>query len=209
VKVKQHTLQSFEFILSNGDEDRLFSYINQNEPLLKGHAIIISKDDNFEISETITSFLKEKELCYFFKECNLSTRKKSVVTLPNMSIEEAFETIKKSEDIEEEKTSSKETIREVIEKPIRSGTYINSKNDLTVLSQINAGSEVEVEGNLEVFGSVNGRVICRGIYMLLRDIGETGLVIFNGIILDKERFKSRKAKLLKLNGEKRLLIEEL
>jgi hypothetical protein len=45
--------------------------------------------------------------------------------------------------------------------------------------------------------------------MLVRDIGETGYIIFNGIILEKEKFKTKKAKLVKLDINSRLIVEEL
>lgn len=205
MKVKQQTLQSFEFILDGEDSDRFFSYVKQNEPLLKGHTLIISGEGDLS---DIESFLKESNFCYFIRNCDLSTRKRSVVSLPNLSVEDALKTIKENEESNDTK-SVKGRVREVIEKPIRSGSFVQTENDLTILSQINSGSEIDVAGNLEIFGTINGRIECEGSYMLLRDIGEKGLVIFNGVILERERFKSRKAKLLKLDSNKRLIVEEL
>ena len=45
--------------------------------------------------------------------------------------------------------------------------------------------------------------------MLIRDIGENGYIIFNGIILERDRFKKRNAKLIKLDKNNRLIVEEL
>ena len=208
MKVKQQTLQSFEFILSETDDDKFFSYMKQNEPLLKDHLLMFSGKS---ISPRILDFLKEKSICYIHRTCELTTKKKSVITLPIISIDEALKTIKKSENVEHRVLINKrdENIRELINKPIRSGTVIKTTNDLIVLSQINSGSELEVSGNMELFGTINGKVICQGQYMLIRDIGEYGYVIFNGIILEKEKFKSKKAKLLKLDKESKLVIDEL
>ena len=75
--------------------------------------------------------------------------------------------------------------------------------------QINDGAEVETSGNLEIFGTVNGKVICNGSYMIIRDIGESGTVIFNGVILEKKRFQTKQAKLLKLDFNRKLIVEEL
>jgi len=207
LKVKQQTLQSFEFILDNGDKESFFSYIKQNEPLLKGYTIIINgKGDISEIKE----FLEERNFCFFIRDCELTTRKKSVIPLSNLSVEDALKTIKKNEEKSDNKNrNNRSRIREVIEKPVRSGSSIQTSNDVTILSQVNSGSEINVSGNLEIFGTINGRIECGGSYMLLRDIGENGLVIFNGVILEKERFKSKKAKLLKLDNDKKLIIEEL
>jgi septum site-determining protein MinC len=207
LKVKQQTLQSFEFVLNDGDSEKFISYMKQNSPLLKGNVVILNGEGELR---DIEEYLTENNFCFFRKSCELSTRKKSVVSLPNMSIEEALETIKQSEDeLSQTEHTNRERTREVIEKPIRSGSYIKTDNDLTILSQINGGSEIDVSGNLEIFGTINGKVECGGAYMLLRDIGDNGVVIFNGVILEREKFKSRRAKLLKLNSEKRLIVEEL
>ena len=206
MKVKQKTLQSFEFILLNEDEEKFFSYINLNEPLLKGNLLILSGDN---ISDNIQTFLKDKNICYIKKGCELQTKTKVVKQLPNISLQEAMESLQRSEELEKVKNSKDENIREVIKKPIRSGTFIKTSNDLIILSQINSGSEIEVSGNIEIFGSINGRIICNGSYMLVRDIGENGNIIFNGIILEKDKFKDKKAKFIKLNENSRLIVEEL
>ena len=123
----------------------------------------------------------------------------------NKSIDEVLENFKNSDD-ESNFANKNERIREIVEKPIRSGSYIATKNDLTILNQVNGGAEIESEGNIEIFGTISGKIICNGTYMLIRDINDKGLVIFNGIILDKEKFK-KKAKLIKLNSDKRLLLK--
>lgn len=208
MKVKQQTLQSFEFILSDTDDEKFFSYMRQNEPLLKGHLLMFSAET---ISKNILNFLKEKNICFIHRVCELTTKKKSVITLPNISIDEALQTIKKSEEFENNIVVNRkdEKLREVINKPVRSGTVIKTDNDLIILSQINSGSEIEVSGNMELFGTVNGKVVCDGQYMLIRNIGEYGQVIFKGIILNKDKFKTKKAKLLKLDRDNKLLIDEL
>ena len=211
MKVKQKTLQSFEFTLFKEDEEKIFSYISSNEPLLKGNLLILSGEN---ISDKLQEFLKEKEICYIKKECELNTKNKVVkklteISLPDISLQEAMESLQRNEELDKIKYSKDENIREVLKKPIRSGTFIKTSNDLIVLNQINSGAEIEVSGNIELFGSVNGRIICNGSYMLVRDIGESGYIIFNGIILERERFKTKKAKFIKLDVNSRLLVEEL
>jgi septum site-determining protein MinC len=204
LKVKQQTLHTFEFLLSEEEEEKLLSYLTKNEPLLKGHLILLQGE--IEKFPQVEEFLKERDFCFFQKEgCNLMERKRDVHQLPNISVEEALQVAEEDNDI---KITEKRE-REIVEKPIRSGTYIETEKDLTVLSQMNSGSEIELSGNLEIFGTVNGRIICNGVYMLLRDIGENGSVIFNGIILDKDKFKSKKAKIVRLSKDMRLVVEEL
>ncbi len=208
MKVKQHTLQSFEFLVISGDEEKIIAYLTQNEPLILGNTVILStEDETLDFNKKIIPFLIEKKFCYLIKNCNFSPRKRSVLTL-NKSIDEVLENFKNSDD-ESNFTNKNERIRVIVEKPIRSGSYIATKNDLTILNQVNGGAEIESEGNIEIFGTISGKIICNGTYMLIRDINDKGLVIFNGIILDKEKFKNKKAKLIKLNSDKRLFIEEL
>ncbi|EJF06309.1 Septum formation inhibitor MinC [Thiovulum sp. ES] len=197
MKVKQHTLHSFEFHLGDGDEDKFFSFFEKNEAVLKGHTVILNSEIDLE---KIREHLNEKDFCFFERtDCKMIERKREVHQVLDFSLEE-----EKSNN-----SLSKHKKREIIEKPIRAGSAIQTKNDLTVLSQMNGGSEIETSGNLEMFGSINGKIVCSGSYMLIRDIGETGNVIFNGVILDKDKFKSKKAKIIKLDGEMKLIIEEL
>ncbi len=209
MKVKQHSLQGFEFILDGENAERFISYFKANEPFLKGHTVILSgKGDLVEIEE----FLKKNNVCYFIRNCELTTRKKSVKTLPDSYIEDIKKSIKESKKEKEQTQQQKNPkgrYREIIEKPIRSGHFISTTNDLLILSQINSGAEVETSGNLEIFGTINGKLECNGSYMLIRDIGDNGLVIFNKVILEKTKFKSKKAKLIKLDYNKRLIVEEL
>jgi septum formation inhibitor MinC len=205
LKVRQHTLHSFEFMLEKGNEDKFFAFFDKNETILQGHTIILNGNGDFQ---KIEDYLNEKNFCFFErKNCEILERKRDVLNMLDLSIDKKEE----KEEIEQKEQShlvSKKK-REIVEKPIRSGTAIETKSDLTVLSQMNSGSEIELSGNLEIFGTINGRVICTGSYMLLRDIGETGNVIFNGVILDREKFKTKKAKIIKLDKEMKLLIEEL
>jgi hypothetical protein len=59
-----------------------------------------------------------------------------------------------------------------------------------------------------VFGLLDGKITCNGDYMLLRRIGQSGTVIFNNIIMDKNKFQTDKTKIVKLVN-KQLSIEEL
>jgi septum formation inhibitor MinC len=198
LKVKQHNLQSFEFHLTEEDEEKFFSFFEKNEAILKGHTIILNSENEFE---KIENYLTEKDFCFFKRgNCEILERKREVHQVLDFSSEE-----------EKKQTNSlaQQKKREIVEKPIRAGSSIQTENDLTVLSQMNGGSEIDTSGNLEMFGSINGKIVCSGSYMLLRDIGETGSVIFNGVILDREKFKSKKAKIIKLDKEMKLIIEEL
>lgn len=197
MKVKQHTLQIFEFILDKEETEKFFNYFQKNEPILQHYTIVLSGDIDFS---DIEGFLNERNICYLIntKKCNFNSRNKVEISLDEVE-----------DTIPEEKEKKNIKIREVYEKPIRSGVAIQSDRDIAIFSQINDGAEVETSGNLEIFGTVNGKVICNGSYMIIRDIGESGTVIFNGVILEKKRFQTKQAKLLKLDFNRKLIVEEL
>jgi aspartate 1-decarboxylase len=209
MKVRQITIQGWKFeYSSNQDEGKFIKYLTRNEPLIKGGLVIINSPERLPIVE---DFLYSRGFCFLYEgSCHINFRKKDTKKiLPNIS-EKDIEQIRKAEE-EERKYKDKKRYRmkEVIDKPIRSGSHIVTENDLTILSNINDGAELEVYGNLELFGTVNGKVECEGSYMLIRDIGENGYIIFNGVILDKEKFKDKSAKLVKLDQNNRLVVEKL
>ncbi len=197
MKVRQHTLQIFEFILGQDEKKKFFNYFKRNEPLLRHYTIVLSGDMDFS---DIEEFLNEREICYLFnrRDCDFNSRNRVEISLDEVE-----------DTVPEEREKKNIKIREVYEKPIRSGVAIQSDRDIAIFSQINDGAEVETSGNLEIFGTVNGKVICNGSYMIIRDIGESGTVIFNGVILEKKKFQTKQAKLLKLDFNRKLIVEEL
>jgi len=197
VNARQHTLQIFEFILGQDEKEKFFNYFKRNEPILKNFTIVLSGDMDFS---DIEEFLNEREVCYLInsKECDFNSRNRVEISLDEVE-----------DIIPEEREKKNIKVREVYEKPIRSGVAIQSDRDIAIFSQINDGAEVETSGNLEIFGTVNGKVICNGSYMIIRDIGESGTVIFNGVILEKKKFQTKQAKLLKLDFNRKLIVEEL
>ena len=209
MKIKQHTLQSFEFTITksedqeaiNKSEEQFFKFFEKNEPLLTGHILIFDF-----ITEKIESFLSEKKICFIDKQkyCNLSIRKRDSV------VELEVETEKEEQKIITNSNSSKYKFQEraIIKTPIRSGEYIETDNDMIILSRINNGAEIISNGNMEIFGEIHGKVECYGDYIIVSHIGKLGSVIFNGVILDNNKFKKRK-QLISLSKDNTLIYQEL
>lgn len=210
MKVKQHTLLSFEFKLDSEDKESLSSYLDKNRDLLKNHLLVF----NEKLPENIEEMLKEKSICYLNREnCSLNMRKKRVLPF-EVDIDSLIE--ENREKSESEETPSQtfgsmltSEFRGAIHRPIRSGELIETDKDIVVLSRMNSGSEIRSSGNVEIFGVVDGRVECNGSYMILSRIGDKGSVIFNGIILDKALFRTKQPKIVKLSVDGKVKIEEL
>lgn len=186
IKAKQKNIRIFQ--LEVEDESSFFDYMDKNIILLKDYFLLI----NGSLTPKMKEYLEEKGTC--FKEadtCNLKLSTKSSSSKKNDIIDE------------EEKQEPQEVVKyievasdpEVIEhaktllfqKPIRSGEEVIHDGDITIFGRVNSAAKVFAEGNVEVYGCIDGLVQCDGEYMIIKDIGK-GYVIFNGDILEKELF---------------------
>jgi septum site-determining protein MinC len=207
LKVKQHTLLSFEFTIGDSSFESFSSYLEKNRELLKNHLIVFKETPSVEVEELLSS----ESICYINREnCSINMRKKRVTPF-----EIDVDSIKPTASDSEEEQSSKQLgvlssgSSNAFHRPIRSGELIETEGDVTVLSRMNSGSEISAGGNVQIFGIIEGKVECNGSYMIVSRIGEKGNVIFNGIILEKSRFMSKQPKLIKLSTDGKLSIEEL
>jgi septum site-determining protein MinC len=226
LKIKQQNLQSFEFFIHKNENSEIndevlksekdfFAFYEKNAPIFSGHILIFNY-----ITENLQKFLKENKICYIDKEqeCNLSVRKKdSLEEIELLDSQEKKLQNSPETETEEQKikiiTNSniskyKFQERAIIRTPIRSGEYIETENDLVIFSRINNGAEIISSGNMEIFGEIHGKIECNGEYIIVSQIGKLGSVIFNGVILDNNKFKNRK-QLISLTQENTLKYEEL
>ncbi len=177
MKVKQQTLKGFECEID--DAQTFISYYTKNEPLMKGHLLIL----NGSVDSEVKSFLVAKNAAYIdANEKILLTRKKrSTAVLECPTLEES--TVVHS--IAAAKKNST-----VYHRPIRSGEAIESEDDLVFFARINSGALIESSRSIQVFGIIDGIVRSDGAYMLLQKIGN-GSVVFHGEELDKSLFNGQ------------------
>ncbi len=190
MKAKQKTIRIFDIEITN-DED-FFAYMDKNLILLKDFFLLL----NGQISDEVKKYLDDHGICFkIAKECNIKISSKH-----NSSENRAIMPNKPKES-----KSSKETKIEivkqrvktlVIEKPIRSGTEIEHDGDITVFGRVNSAAKVIAEGNVEIYGIIDGLVQCDGDYMIVQELGK-GHIIFNGDILDRDLFDKNVKKITK------------
>ena len=209
MRIEQQNLKSMVFTLgSEKDNKELLLYLTRYGYKLTKTFVILKGEQ--KPSHLIIETLKQHNICFTYqKSCQFNY--KSIFTIKDFPCTKTTESDNDILQLNRSKSSNNlinTKIREFIKKPVRSGFSYQTENDLTILSQINNGSEITVFGNLEVFGLLDGKITCNGDYMLLRKIGQSGTVIFNNIILDKNKFQTDKTKIVKLVN-KQLSIEEL
>ena len=86
--------------------------------------------------------------------------------------------------IEKEKLIFKPCEVKIYDKIIRSGIEIKSDNKLVFLNKINAGAKIYSSKEIEIFGEVDGDVICDGEYMIVKK-SKRGSIIFNNEVVDE------------------------
>jgi len=176
MKVKQRTLKSFEFDIV--DDESFFLYFKKNFPLLKSYLILLKGN----ISPNIINYLFSHKVCFIKTDhCHLNIRNKSVHSIP-MPVHKVEEITKI--DIEPVLKSD----NKIYYRPIRSGEEIRNFNSIVLFDRINSGAKVIADGTIEVFGTIEGTVICHGSYMLITSIAPKGDIIFHNETLDKTLF---------------------
>ncbi len=164
--------------------------MDKNIILLKDYFLLI----HGSLTPKMREYLEEKGTC--FKEADTC----------NLKLSSKLNSSQKSDIIEEEKPEPQEVVKYVkvvskpvvieqaktllFQKPIRSGEEVVHDGDVTIFGRVNSAAKVLAEGNVEVYGCIDGLVQCDGEYMILKEIGK-GYVVFNGDILEKESFDGK------------------
>lgn len=189
IKAKQKTVRIFDITIEK--EKDFFLYMDKNLVLLKEYILVISGD----LTPKVTKYLESYNICFIIaKDCNLKIKDKSeshvksdiMAKIEPQNVNQ--NTINSQhQDIVQESLKIKTLL---LERPVRSGEEIIHAGDITVFGRVNSASKVIAEGNVEVYGLIDGLVQCDGNYMIIKDIGK-GHVIFNGDILEREQFDGK------------------
>jgi len=175
--VKQKNLRVF--YISIDEKEKFFDYFEKNKIILKEFFLLIDG----EIDEQIYNVLENSGVC--FKNINKCHLKLSSVKKEITIIEE-----KEEVKIEEEIVTNlpKEKLK-IYERPIRSGEEITEDLPVVVFGRINGGAKLFTSQSVSIYGIIDGLVQCDGEYVVLNGIGQTGNLIFNGEIIDKNSLK--------------------
>ncbi len=191
MKAKQKNIRIFE--LEVEEEAHFFDYMEKNIVLLKDYFLLI----NGELTPKMRDYLEEMGTCFKeTKKCNLKFTSKSDSGQKHDIIEkeksQAPQEVIKYIEVEKEYEDGAHTL--LFEKPIRSGEEIIHDGDITIFGRVNSAAKVLCEGNVEVYGCIDGLVQCDGQYMIAKELGK-GYIVFNGDILDKELFDGKLKKI--------------
>ncbi len=187
IKAKQKTVRIFDINIK--DEKDFFPYMDKNLVLLKEYMLVISG----EVTAKVTKYLESHNICFIIAEdCNLKIKTKSdnatksdIIEKIEPNPQKSVEKITISSQTENIVAPKVETL--FLERPVRSGEEIIHAGDVTIFGRVNSASKVLAEGNVEVYGTIDGLVQCDGKYMIIKDLGK-GHIIFNGDILEREQF---------------------
>ena len=169
MKTKQKSVRVFEIITN--DLEKLKSLIETKGVFLKRFLLVV-KTENDEIKQ----YFKDKDFEVRFVKADFDgSNEKLELEEPQVKIVEKIIEVPVEKTIEIETNSTK---TEIFDKIIRSGFEINSKNKLVFLNRINAGAKIYSSSEIELFGEVNGSVICDGEYMIVKK-AQKGTIIFH------------------------------
>jgi septum site-determining protein MinC len=185
MKIRQKTIKVLELYID--DFDKLVSYVQKNLDFLKKYYILIHGNICEKSIDYLTNcgLIFEKKL--LFENHQNIFRKNSNTSLNNV-------------------LKQKEQGRVIYNRPIRSGEEINSNRDVVIFGRVNSASRVFCSQNVEVYGQINGTVICNGDYMIIKEIN-SGVVMFHEQLLNKKSFNGKIKKISLKNSE--INIEEL
>jgi len=180
MKAKQKNLRIFDIEITNDEE--FFAYMDKNLILLKDFFLLLSG----HISDNILTYLNENKLCFkISEECNIK-----IPTKQNTINNRVIMSQKRQQAVPVLQVQ-KEIVKTIlVQKPIRSGEEIIHEGDVTIFGRVNSAARVIAEGNVEIYGVIDGLVQCDGDYMIIKEVGK-GHVVFNGDILDREKFDGK------------------
>ncbi len=222
MKTKQKSVRVFEIECENIAE--FGAYLDKNGVLIGGLLIMLKNDTN----GLFAAECKRRGLCYAsMGECEESglLAKKDLPPLEAPSVapkkEEPLPIVEEPkkpavaakkapikpqaelpmEAVKEEKTKSEPAKTVLVTKNLRSGEFVSSDTDVTVLGRINSGAKVKTLGNAAIFDTVDGDVEVGGEYLMIRAIGK-GNVSFKGEQIKKEMLDGKKTKMITFEGGK-------
>lgn len=199
MKIKQKTMRVFEIEAQSGEDIR--SYFEKNRDILKEFFLVLKGDD----SGAMLTLAYD----YGFVGCQaeslpiMSLKKEAHdVVIPEKSQEESASALPLEASTQPTTLQTKE--RHLLDRPIRSGEEITRDGDLVVYGRVNSGSKLRIGGNLAVFGTIEGTVICDGEYAMFRDIGQ-GHLVLQGEIIEKDSLPVTKKG---VSGMKKATVEQ-
>lgn len=189
---KQYSVKVYE--TSVEEESKFMAFFDANYVLFKDHLIVLRG----EVSDEIRTYLRRKSL-KFMENVTLPegrTRKKleSELEMEKKKFDLKVNMLKNEFELEKKQLLAREAIVEaklsefencpnkeltIHDKVLRSGQELKVDGDLLILSRVNSGATVDVQGNLIITQPVQGAIRCSGRFMMLSATPKAN-IMFNG-----------------------------
>lgn len=135
-----------------------------------------------EITSELATFLESKGLLFMeAKYCEKLRRSQKTIPQPPIN-----QDIQELEEIHEQKITSL-----VLNRIIRSGEEVSTEGNLIIYGRVNGGARIYAKGNVQIYGKIDGIVECEGEFIILTEIGN-GSVLFAGEFLNPSLFDGNK-----------------
>jgi len=180
---KQYSVKVFEVTLE--DESEFIAFFDKNYVMFTNHLISIYG----EVSPKIETYLQEKNLKYIVNT-QLPKNRASKST-PKEQVQEKKPVEKIQDNLK------------VIDKLVRSGQELKIQGDLLLLSRVNSGGSIVIDGNLIITQIVEGDIRCNGNFMMLQASPKANIV-FHEVEVDNKYLQDKLNRVELINNEIRI-----
>ncbi len=180
---KQYSVKVFEVTLE--DENEFIAFFDKNYVMFTNHLISIYG----EVSPKIETYLQEKNLKYIVNT-QLPKNRASKST-PKEQVQEKKPVEKIQDNLK------------VIDKLVRSGQELKIQGDLLLLSRVNSGGSIVIDGNLIITQIVEGDIRCNGNFMMLQASPKANIV-FHEVEVDNKYLQDKLNRVELINNEIRI-----
>ncbi|MFW6308167.1 MAG: septum site-determining protein MinC [Campylobacterales bacterium] len=189
MQAKQKNIKIFD--ITCDDATSLDTLLTKNGALIKNYLVVLK-----ECTKECENIAKKHSLRYIVDNGDF----------PKYSISKK-EVISHETQVDENKSEDRNTQTHlVLNKTLRSGTSIEHTGSFTLFGRVNSGARIEVDGEVSIYGDIDGSLEVRGKFIILKG-KVSGSIIFNGEILESSLFDGGLKKVAE-NGEK-VVVEEI
>ncbi len=188
---KQYSVKVFEVTLE--DENEFIAFFDKNHVMFTNHLISIHGNVNADIE----NYLREKNLKYIVN----AELPKNKGSKNNPKLQEEKKEIPQKE-IKKTVEKIQDNLK-VIDKLVRSGQELKIAGDLLLLSRVNSGGSIVIDGNLIITQIVEGDIRCNGNFMMLQASPKANIV-FHEVEVDNKHLQDKLNRVELINNEIRI-----
>ena len=186
IRADQYNTKLMEIHFYDDNIETLINFIEKNLPVLQKFILNIHTDiDEDRLIRNINKY--EKDLIYIINK-----------KIPSKTITNIKEPEKTLINTNISKNADNEKPIKFIDKIIRGGEELILSEPAVIIGNINLDGIVKTTDNLIVLGKINGTVICDGEILIIKNVSDKAIVLFNGTKITVE---SKECNLIKLKKQ--------